>query len=167
MIWETSISHRSPFCWVNIYMGMLKESYVPKKYRGPTKWTPLILPEWSRSVLKDFIPEKAFLKASEWHLDTDRRHCLSCPSLFTCDNRRWYIALCFLQAAELSLAMCGPGRLTAGLGFRHTPKAARERKRSGGAVLTTAIQMHWEGHGDINLALDLAMDDLSLMGFTE
>lgn len=44
MIWETSISHRSPFCWVNIYMCMLKESYVPKKYRGPTKWTPLILP---------------------------------------------------------------------------------------------------------------------------
>ena len=65
---------------------------------------------------------------------------LSCPSLFTCVNRHWNFALCFLQAAELSLAICGPGQITAGFGFRCTVKAASIRKRSKGAVLLNCLK---------------------------
>lgn len=49
-------------------------------------------------MMKDFIPEKDFLKASEWHLDadthTDRLCCLPCLSLFTCVNKQYGMLLC-------------------------------------------------------------------------
>lgn len=51
--------------------------------------------------MKDFIPEKAFLKAPEWHLDTDTHIdmlcCLSYPSLFTGLSKQW---CCFVLSAS-------------------------------------------------------------------